>query len=126
MHQTQKKSLISTPDEYSSPATPRNYVQTGHDFTLQTIMELQKSTGQLTTAVESLKESIDKQDKKVTKLEETVSGVTHKIYAATAVLVILVAIGGFIVNKAWDLMATNIINSAYIQQTYSQNISKKL
>ena len=126
MHQTQKKSLISTPDEYSSPATPRNYGQTGHDFTLQTIMQLQKSTGQLTTAVESLKESIDKQDKKVTKLEETISGVTHKIYAATAVLVILVAIGGFIVNKGWDLMATNIINSAYIQQTYSQNLSKKL
>lgn len=125
MSQSQKSQELSTPDKYSSPITPQSHGQPRHDFTLQTIMALQKSTGQLTAAVESLKESIDKQDKKVTKLEETISGVTHKIYAATAVLVILVAIGSFMVNKAWDLMAKSITSQTYIQQPYSQNKSKK-
>lgn len=125
MSQSQKDQELSTPDKYSNPITPQNHEQPSHNFTLQAIMGLQKSTGQLTTAVESLKESIDKQDKKVTKLEETISGVTHKIYAATAILVIFVAIGSFIVSKAWDLMAKNITSQTYIQQPYSQNKSKK-
>jgi len=86
-----------------------------HSFTLQAIMELQKSTGQLTSCVESLKENIDKQDKKLDNIEGTLSAITHKIYAATAILAILVVIGGFIVNKSWDLMINQLGSSATVQ-----------
>lgn len=90
-----------------------------HSFTLQAIMELQRSTGELRSSVQSLKESIEKLDAniersqqrmegRIDRFDEKISGVTHKIYAAGVVLVILLAVGGFIVNKAWDLMAEQI------------------
>lgn len=96
---------VSTPESVGGATTPPpSYANQDHSFILQTVMELQKSTGELTSAVNALKESIDKQDSKMDKIEGTVSGVTHKMYAAGVVLAILVVIGGFIVNKAWDLM----------------------
>ncbi len=92
-----------------NPITPESYGQPGHDFTLQTILELQKSIGELTAAVGFLKESIDKQDKKVTKLEETMSKVTHKIHTATVIISIFVIISGFIANKSWDIIVKSIV-----------------
>lgn len=71
-------------------------------------MELQKSNGQLTEAVHRLRESIEKQDARLDRMETTLSGVTHKIYAAGVVLAILVVIGGFMVNKAWDIAMMHI------------------
>lgn len=84
------------------------YGQSDHSFTLQAIMELQKSNGQLTEAVHRLRESIEKQDARLDRMETTLSGVTHKIYAAGVVLAILVVIGGFMVNKAWDIAMMHI------------------
>jgi len=78
-------------------------------------MELQKSTGQLTEAVASLRNSIEKQDAKLDKIETSLSGITHKLYAAGVVLAILLTIGGFIINKAWDLMAKQITETKTVQ-----------
>jgi len=50
----------------------------------------------------------ERADEKTDKLEEKLSGVTHKIYAASVILTILVVIGGFFVNKAWDIMMLSI------------------
>lgn len=80
-------------------------------------MELHKSTGQLTECVNSLRSAIDSQSAQLEKIEEKVSGVTHKLYAAGVVLTILLMVGGFIVNKAWDLMAQQI--------SFKQEISSK-
>lgn len=107
-YQGQAQSGQSTPEGHIGTTTPFSAGLIDHSFTLQAIMELQKSTGQLTEAVSALRGSVDKFDKKLDKIEEKVSGVTHKLYAATVVLAILVCIGGFIVNKAWDLMAKQI------------------
>lgn len=109
-HQTQgppRTDVQSTPP-YASP---------GHDFTLQAIMELQKSNGQLTEAVNSLKTSIDKQDSKLDKLEIKMSGVTHKIYAATIVLAICLVVGGFLVNKLWDLTVPQLTQESSTEKT---------
>lgn len=75
-------------------------------------MELQRSTGELTATVKSLKDAVEKLESKVDKVEDKVSSVTHKIYAAGVVLGILVVVGGFIVNKAWDLMASQLAERA--------------
>ena len=98
-----RNSTATTPDQVGNPSvSPQDFGRADHNFTLQIVMELQKSTGQLTSSVESLKDIIEKQDKKINDLENAVIGVSKKIYAATVVLAILVAIGGF--NVPWDLM----------------------
>lgn len=74
--------------------------------------DIQQALGRLESAISQVQRSQEKADEKVEKLEEKLSGVTHKIYAATAVLTILLVVGGFIVNKAWDLMASTIANQA--------------
>ena len=99
----------TTPDHVASASvTPQGFSHSEHSFTLQAVMELQKSTGQLTSSVDSLKHAIDKQDKKLSDIESTVTNVEKKIYAAIVVLTILVAVGGFVVNKSWDLMVKQI------------------
>lgn len=74
-------------------------------------MDLQKSNGEIVEAIRGLKESLAEQRKSSDALSDRLSGVTHKIYAAGVVLAILVAIGGFIVDKAVDL-GIEKINSA--------------
>lgn len=80
-----------------------------HSFTLQAIMELQKSNGQLVEAITSLRGEISRQEAKIDKLDESLSTIKQKVYAAGIVLMIFVAIGGFIINKAWDLLAQQIV-----------------
>ena len=103
----------TTPNTESTP--PLGYTQPSHDFTLQIIMELQKSTSQLTTSTAHLSSAIDKIQVKIDGIDAKLSSVTHKIYAATAVMVVLVGIGGFIVNKAWDLVVYKIENPGSTQ-----------
>jgi len=88
---------------------PRHFSGADHSFTLQAVMELQKSTGHLTEAVAGLRRSVDSQADRLQGIEDKLSGVTHKLYAAGVVLALLLAIGGFIVNKAWDFMAARLV-----------------
>jgi hypothetical protein len=101
------------------PPQPSQMVD--HSFTLQAIMELQKSNGQLTEAINSLRTAIAKQDGKIDKLDDNLSTIKQKVYAAGIVLAIFVTIGGFIVNKAWDLLAQQIV----LQQTAKTSPSSK-
>lgn len=105
---TQVPSAPTTPESFDRPSTPTGAGFHDHSFTLQALMELQRSTGELSAAIRSTTDAIEKLDAKVDRLEDKLSGVTHKIYAAGVVLAILVAVGAFVVDKAWDLMATQI------------------
>ncbi|MDP3230721.1 MAG: hypothetical protein Q8N13_22490 [Acidovorax sp.] len=77
------------------------------------VQQLAVENAKTAQAIERVREHVDgklerageKVDSKLDKFEGTLSGVTHKIYAAGVVLAILVAVGAFVVNKAWDLMA---------------------
>lgn len=80
-------------------------------------MELQKSVGQISAEVKALAAASEKIDEKLDKIEEKVSGVTHKLYAAGVVITILLVIGGFIVNKAWDMAASHITDIAKTAMT---------
>lgn len=80
-----------------------------HSFTLQAVMELKGSLGELTGTVKSLNASVEALSKKLDKMDDKLSGVTHKLYAAGVVLAIALATGGFLVNKAWDMMAAQIV-----------------
>ncbi len=77
--------------------TPPRYPGSSYDFTLQLVVEMQKSIGQLQEAVGTLKEESKHQGEKLDKIN-------LKIYAATAVLVVVGTILSFLVNKGVDLL----------------------
>lgn len=98
-----------------------------HNFTLQTVMELQKATGELRASVQALQRSIEDQCKATERqidrviadmktgftnvgnesreLQGKLSGITHKIYAAGVVLTICLVIGGWVINSAWQMIS---------------------
>jgi ElaB/YqjD/DUF883 family membrane-anchored ribosome-binding protein len=60
-------------------------------------MDLQKTVGKLNEAVDTLKT----QSAEVTK---KLDGISHKIYAAIAVLTVVGGLIGFLINKGLDLL----------------------
>ena len=69
-----------------------------HSFTLQMIMELQKSVGEINANLGQMKASIDSMKGKVDDLV----GWKNKILGGAAVLAAVIGIGGYIVGKASD------------------------
>ena len=63
-----------------------------HSWVLQSVAEIQKSTGALTEAVSSLRAQIEKQEKMLNR-------VGHMICAAAAVVTVLAAIAAFVFGK---------------------------
>ena len=59
------------------------------------MMQMQKTLGELTASVNSLKSASDKQG---TKLDR----ISHILFAAGVVLSIVLGIGAFLMNKMWD------------------------
>lgn len=70
-------------------------------------MDMNKTLGILTASIDNLKvaseKSTTKLESKLEKVEEKVTGIERKIYAATIVLGIVTAAGVWVVNKAWDV-----------------------
>ena len=66
-----------------------------HSFLLQAIMENQRTLGEVKNAVESLQLTVGQHG---TKIDRT----SHVVYAAGAVLAVLVSIAAFLLNKFWD------------------------
>jgi hypothetical protein len=94
----QKQPPKSTP-EHLAVGTPA--VQGLGDYSaliLTTVMELQRSVGGLIHAVETLTGRADEQGKKL-------ESISHRITAAMAVIVVIGAIMGWILDKSWDLVA---------------------
>ncbi len=87
-----------TPDAVAAATTPGYMPGADHSFTLQAVMEMQKTLGQLTTQVEALKGSVDGVKSKVDDL----IGWKHKILGGAAVLGAIIALGGFGIGKFWD------------------------
>ena len=68
--------------------TPPTYPSSDYSFTLQTVMEMQKTLGQLTQAVTTLTDESRKRG-------ETLDKISHKVYAAQVVITIAaVVLGG--------------------------------
>lgn len=64
---------------------------------IEGMMQIQKSLGELNATVASLKVASDKQGK-------TVDRISHVLFAAAVVIAIVLTIGGFIINKTWDIL----------------------
>jgi len=117
----------ATPQNINTPANQSVHtpppMQASHDFTLQTVMELQKSSGEILSTLDSLKGSIEKLDKKLDKsidklekksgeIERKISKISHAVVSAGAVLLVVLSIGGFILNKSWDSVVKIVLNQS--------------
>ena len=91
-------------DDNGAPAVQdqRSTPMIDHSFTLQAIMDVQKTLGTLDGKLGALVDRLDKLENRVSGLDDKLSGVTHKLYAAGVVLAIALAMGGFLLNKSWD------------------------
>jgi hypothetical protein len=104
-------------------STPDHYPIQDHSFTLQMIMELQRSVGQISESMnqtnrnlERLDSSIEcrldrtdeKSERRFDSLESSMSGVKTTIAVAGIILAIILTVGSFVINKAWDSLVDHI------------------
>jgi hypothetical protein len=71
--------------------------QPGHDFTLQAVMEMQRTLG-------GLENKIDNVDRHLTAIAADVSKHGKWIYAATVVAVLTLGGFGFLAKVMWDIV----------------------
>lgn len=90
------KSADSVPQVPMS--TPSQFGMPGHDFTLQAVMELQKSLGQMEAKLDGVVRSVDSMK---TKVEDLV-GLKQKMIGGTVVLGVVCSVLGFALSKGWD------------------------
>lgn len=70
--------------------------------TLQAVIEMQRTLGELNQAVKTLTVQSNNQGEKIDKI-------SHRVYAATAVVTVLTGIAYFFLNKIFDVVV-NILN----------------
>jgi len=80
MARTQQSPSDTTPSQFPN-TTPPGYPSPTHDFTLQAVMEMQKTLGQLTQAVTTLTETA-----KENRTE--IGTISKQVYAAKVVITI--------------------------------------
>ncbi|WP_198919739.1 hypothetical protein ACCM60_03940 [Pseudomonas chlororaphis subsp. aureofaciens] len=103
----------STPESLPS-SQPTNFSSHDHSFTLQMIMELQKSSGAIETQLKALRDQLnkiedrhskadEKTDSKIDKLDDSLRGVQNKISVLSKVAVILFAAAVMVGGVAWTV-----------------------
>lgn len=88
-------------EEPQAPQVPPTSVAIGlqdHSFTLQAIMEMQKSMGEMKSSLDAVKGAVDSVKSKV----EDLVNWKHRILGGVAVAAAVIALAGFFVGKFWD------------------------
>lgn len=98
MGKGQQQAKQATPRKQPNVLPPAHVGGHDHSFTLQAIMEMQRTLGQLVEATESLKRSADEQRKEI-------KGHGYIIAGASAATTVVLMIGGYFIDKMWDKLA---------------------
>ena len=85
----------TTPTQFPEVVPPTYADSVGMGALIEMMMLIQHSLGEMKSTVAHLKSASDSQSTKLDRL-------SHQIYAATVVLFLLLAVGGFLINKYWD------------------------
>jgi hypothetical protein len=96
--------------------TPQMIPSGDYTYVLEVVMQMQKSMGQLTEAVGTLKESRSEQNKKLETITEKLEKINRKIYAA---LILLLAIGSvltFFAKSINDAITSKLLAPVTQQQ----------
>jgi predicted esterase YcpF (UPF0227 family) len=81
------------------------YGRPAHEaWMLEAFMQMQRTLGELNASVANLKTASDKQSGKLERIEKI-------IYAATVVVIIATAVGGFFANKLWNVMVRMLLSA---------------
>lgn len=103
--------------------TPSQYSHQDHSFNLQMLIEMQRSIGQIGESIQNLDKRIDRldsnidkridrfeaaQEKRSSDMESSLSNIKTIIAVSGAIIALVVAVGGFFANKAWDIAANHI------------------
>lgn len=97
----------STPQLAQSTPYVVSHATGSHDFTLQAVMELQKSVGELNANMQGMKSSLDGVKAKVDDLV----GWKNKILGGAAVFTVLIAVLSFLLGKASDYFVLKPISA---------------
>jgi len=89
-------------------STPSQYAHPEHSFNLQILIELQRSNGQISEAIKNIDKRLDKMDNRFSELESSMSNVKTTLAISAVVIAILLSVGGFMANKAWDIAVNHI------------------
>jgi hypothetical protein len=84
---------VGTPENYPVP-TPRGLQGDDRTFLLQNVLDLQKTTGQLTQAVATLTKETERQRDKL-------DSISHRMYGAAAVVAAIGAVLYFFLDRMW-------------------------
>lgn len=110
MNTPRRRTLESEP-QVPQAAPQAGFGQQGHDFTLQAIMDLKQSFGELKTTMQGVKESVDSTKGKVDDLV----GWKNKIIGGVAVIGVVGAVLGWVVAKASDYVTVRVpVNSPIV------------
>lgn len=77
-----------------------------HSFTLQAVMEMQKSIGAMECSVGHLSSKLDSQKQTMDDMRKVVGSIEKVIYAAGVILLIALALGGWMLSTAKDFAMT--------------------
>lgn len=80
--------------------------QHGHDFTLQAVMEMQKSIGSIESSINNLADKIGDQSQAMSDLKKKVGSIEKVMYAAGVVLLISLTLAGWMINAGKDFAMT--------------------
>jgi hypothetical protein len=90
-----------SPEQYPVPPPP-GFQAADHSWVLQTIMELQKSSGQVTQAIENLTKAQDRTADKLDAMNTRMHTAEKKLYTAGVILVLLSSLISLLGPKILD------------------------
>lgn len=88
--------------------TPQYTHPDQHSWVLQSVLAIQKSIGALEEGSKYVQVAIDKLDGKLEESKKDIGNLKKYIFAAGVVLAIFITVGGWLLNKAWDIEADTI------------------
>ena len=91
----------TVPGALPDTPTPR-YAQQGHDFTLQAVMEMQKSLGQLSANVDHLISDVKAHGEKLEAIRHQSAFMKGGMAASVFFITAIIGITGWILNTKWD------------------------
>jgi hypothetical protein len=85
------------------PDTPTpKYAQPGHDFTLQAVMEMHKSIGELSAKTDRLIADVSGQSKQIDGLRHQASFIKGGLAVGVIMIGIFITIASFFLSSKWD------------------------
>lgn len=90
--------------------------KSGPDWTMTAFMELKVAITSMEGSIKTLTEKVSELKDDQSKVKAKLFDVEKKIYAATLIITVVIAIGGFFANKAIDFGIDMAKRNAFAQQ----------